>query len=546
MKKIFAFVNPYLKRFRGPLAVLVLLYILAGLASMVQPYLFGSFVDALIGGSAGERMAVYVVLIAALGAVELILGYVCNRLYIRIQCRGGHALNVDAIHHIQNMPFRFMRDRNATFFNQQINNDANAVVIFCITTLENLVINAFMLLIPLGLIIWFEPWLGIAMLAVNLLYFLLYALLRGRLYRARREFMDEQADYFSKLGTQLSNVKFIQTHGLASGYIKRLGRSLEKLLRAALKEQKAQYAFTATDTVIECAATLLIFCLGGYAVIRGDMTVGAFTIVQSYFSITFGATQYFFSLGQSIQSARVSCDRLQAIFDEPEQTNGTGTLTELESIRCEGVSFGYDEEAVLSDRNERFEKGKIYAFVGENGAGKSTFINLLLGLFIDQYEGSVRYNGVPIEELDMRSLRRELVGVSEQEPMLLEDTLRFNLSFDDQATVDEEEFRALCGILNLDAFLRQLPNGLDTVVREGSTNLSGGEKQKLSIIRALLKHPKLLVLDEPTSALDRESTRKFIDYLSGIRDDKIIFISTHDENLLRICSETVSLEKQQI
>ena len=546
MKKIFVFAKPYIKPFRAAAALLILLYILSGLASLVQPYLFGSFVDALLTGSAADRMTTYILLIAGLGIAELILGCVCERLYIRVQCRSGHALNADAIHWIQNMPFRFMQDRNAAFLNRQINNDANAVTIFCITVLENIVTNVLTLLIPLVLIALMEPWLGLAMLAVNLLYFAIYHFLKGGLYRAQRQFMDEQADYFSKLGTQISNVKFIQTHGLADGYIRRMARSLEKLLRAAFKSQKAQYAFTASDVIVKYAANILVFLLGGYAVIRGDITAGAFTMIQSFFSMTLGATQYFFSLGQSIQSARVSCDRLQAIFDEPEQTNGTGTLTELESIRCEGVSFGYDEEAVLSDRNERFEKGKIYAFVGENGAGKSTFINLLLGLFIDQYEGSVRYNGVPIEELDMRSLRRELVGVSEQEPMLLEDTLRFNLSFDDQATVDEEEFRALCGILNLDAFLRQLPNGLDTVVREGSTNLSGGEKQKLSIIRALLKHPKLLVLDEPTSALDRESTRKFIDYLSGIRDDKIIFISTHDEKLLRICSETVSLEKQQI
>ncbi|MBQ6159872.1 MAG: ABC transporter ATP-binding protein [Oscillospiraceae bacterium] len=544
MKKIFAFAKPYLKPFRGAVAVLILLYIIAGLAALVQPYLFGSFVDALLNGSAASRMASYVLLIAGLGTVELVLGCVCERLYIRVQCRSGHALNVDAIHRIQNMPFRFMRDRNASFLNRQINGDANAVVIFCITVLENILTNVLSLLLPLVLIARMEPWLGLAVLAVNLLYFALYHLLKGRLYRAQRKFMDEQADYFSKLGTQLSNVKFIQTHGLAEGYIKRLRRSLEKLLHFAFKAQKAQYAFTGSDVVIKYGATILVFLLGGYAVIRGKMTLGDFTIVQSFFAMTLGATQYFFSLGKEIQSTRVSCDRLQAIFDEPEQTNGVGKPEDIRRIECRGVSFRYGDDNVLSDRNEVFEKGNIYAFVGENGAGKSTFINLLLGLFIDQYEGTVCYDGVPIEKLDMRTVRHDLIGVSEQEPMLLEDTLRFNLTFDDQAEVEEAEFQALCELLNLDAFVRQLPNGLDTVVREGSTNLSGGEKQKISLIRALLKHPKLLVLDEPTSALDRESARKLIDYLSGIRDDMIVFISTHDEKLLSICSETTFLSKK--
>lgn len=543
VKKLFTFCAPYLKKFRWQILGLMLLYIASGLLSVVLPYISGSYVDALIGGTAVSRMEFYLLLIAALALIQLVLGYVCERLYIHVQCRGGHALNADAVHRIQNMPFRFMQEKNTMFLTQQINNDANAVIIFCITVLQNIVTNALTLLLPLIMIASKELWLGVAMLGINLVYYGLYQLFKGGVYRTQRAFMNEQADYFSKLGTQLSNVKFIQTQGLASAYIQRLTGSLEKLIHTAYKTQQAQYAFSGSDVIIKYGANILVFVLGGFAVLRGSMTVGEFTIIQSYFSMTLGATQYFFSLGKSIQSAKVSCDRLTAIFNEREQTNGTRRLADIKQISCKAVRFGYGEEKVLSERSEVFEKGHIYAFVGENGAGKSTFINLLLGLFIDQYEGTVQYNGLPIEELDMRTLRRELVGVSEQEPMLLEDTLRFNLTFDDEASVDEAEFQKLCGILNLDALLRSLPEGLDTVVREGTSNLSGGEKQKLSIIRALLKQPKLLVLDEPTSALDRESTKKFIEYLSAIREDKIIFVSTHDEALLNICSATIRLQK---
>ena len=544
MKDIFTFCKPYLKPYRGRIATLVLLFIAAGLMSVILPYLTGSFLDALINGEAGERMKFYLGLIAALAAGEFFLGYASERIYIGVQCRVGHALNADTIYHIQNMPYSFMRDRNTTFLNQQINNDANAVVIYCISVLQNILSSGLTLIIPLTLIICMEPWLGVAMVAVNLTYYVLFAVFRNPVLRAQREFMNEQADYFAKLGTQLTNVRFVQTHGLAKSYIARLGRSLERLLSSSYRTQKAQYAFGGSDIIMQCAANLLAFFLGGRAVLRGRMTAGEFTVVLSYFSMTLGATRYFFSLGRDTQRTRVSRDRLAEIIDKAEQTNGTEKPADIGRIECSGVSFRYGEENVLTDRNEIFEKGKIYAFVGENGAGKSTFISLLLGLFIDQYEGSVYYDGVPIEKLDMRAVRREMVGVSEQEPMLLEDTLRFNLTFDDQAEVDEQEFLALCEMLNLNAFVRQLPNGLDTVVREGSTNLSGGEKQKISIIRALMKHPKLLVLDEPTSALDRVSAEKLIGYLDEIRGDMIILISTHDEALLRICSETVRITKQ--
>ena len=543
MRKIFSFCGPYLQKYRWRIIVLVLLFITVSLASVLLSYITGCFVDALITAEAVKKLEGFIASIAVLALVEFVLSYICERLYIIIQCRSGHALNTDAIHHIQNLPYSYMQGRNATFLNQQINNDSNAAVIFCITVLQNIISNGLTLLLPLVLITYMEPWLGVAMFCVNLVYFALFRVFKGPLYRAQHSFLDEQANYFSKLGIQLSNVKFIQTHGLAKTYIARLTRSLQRLLRSALRLQKTQYGFGGSDVIMKYTANILVFVLGGQAVIQGRMSVGDFTIVLSYFSMSLSATQYFFSLGREIQSAHVSCDRLQAIFDEREQTNGEQKLTDIEKIECSDINFRYGDEPILSGLSATFHKGCIYAFVGENGAGKSTLINLLLGLFADEYEGMVCYDGIPIEKIDMRSVRLNLVGVSEQEPMLLEETLRFNLTFDDDAIIDLNELQSLCKLLNLVPLMDSLPNGLETIIREGTSNLSGGEKQKLSIIRALLKHPKLLVLDEPTSALDRESRMKFIDYLHTNAQDKIVFISTHDEELLQICTETIRLSR---
>jgi ATP-binding cassette subfamily C protein len=294
----------------------------------------------------------------------------------------------------------------------------------------------------------------------------------------------------------------------------------------------------ALDIVEDMSNKLMAMCEEH---IQKRMTIGELTIVMSYFSTTLSAVRYFFSLGKSVQSNRVCCDRLKRIFDVKEQTNGTERLDDIETIECSGLSFAYGEEKVLDNLSRTFRKGGIYAFVGENGSGKSTLINLLLGLFIDDYEGSIRYNGRDIKTIDMRTLRRELVGVSEQEPILLEETLRFNLTLDDDAELPLEAFSKLAAMINLDSYLESLPEGLDTVVREGAANLSGGEKQKLSIVRALLKNPKLLVLDEPTSALDKASGAHLVAYLQETCEDRIVFISTHDNALIDICSGVVSL-----
>ncbi|MBR5714741.1 MAG: ABC transporter ATP-binding protein [Clostridia bacterium] len=542
MKSIFKLCAPYLRRHSGRIAILIGLYILANVTTVIAPYISGSFIDELTQTKDAGFIKIYVLALVLIAAFEFVLGYVCERLYIRVQVGGGYELNADAIHHVQNITFRFMQGKNTAFLNQQINNDSNMLIIFCITVLQNIISNVITLVLPLVLLYMFEPWLAVAMIVIDLAYFGLYNVFKEPVYKADYEFMKEQAEYFSKLDAQLNNVNFIKAQGISDGYIKRLDRSVKTLLGKCLKSQKAEYGFSGSDVVIRTAANVVVFVLGGMAVIADKMTIGELTMVMSYFGMSLGATQYFFSLGKSIQSNKVSCDRLEKIFEIPEQTNGSITLSDIESIECNGVSFGYDDEPIFENRSVTLEKGKLYAFVGENGAGKSTFINLLLGMFIDEYSGKVLYNGIPMESIDMRRLRRELVGISEQEPMLIEETLRFNLTLDESREPDEKEFRRLAHMLDLDDFLSFLPDGIDTVINEGSTNLSGGEKQKLSIIRALLKKPKLLVLDEPTSALDVQSRRSLINYLKGRQKDMIVVISTHDSELLEVCDEVVRME----
>ena len=159
----------------------------------------------------------------------------------------------------------------------------------------------------------------------------------------------------------------------------------------------------------------------------------------------------------------------------------------------------------------------------------------------DEFLGEVFYNGKRISLLDMREVRRRYIGISEQEPMLLPDTLRYNITLDEQGELDEEKFYKLCGCLGMEEFIDSLPNDLDTVINEKSSNLSGGEKQKISLLRVLMKNPDVLILDEPTSALDRASRKRLGEYLQSIRKEKIIIISTHDKAFIEICDEEVSV-----
>ena len=221
-------------------------------------------------------------------------------------------------------------------------------------------------------------------------------------------------------------------------------------------------------------------------------------------------------------------------------------LDDIYSIDIKNLSFSYDNykcknaklleefidieknisEYIFTNFNYKFEKGSIYSIIGENGSGKSTIINLIIGLFTDEYKGKIYYNDIDISEIDMIDVRRNLIGIAEQEPLLLNNSILYNITFNENMSIDNKSLYKYLQVLNMYKFIEE--NTLSFIIDEKNTNLSGGEKQKIAILKVLYKNPKVMVFDEPTSALDFKTRKKFIEYLNEIKEDKIIIIITHD------------------
>lgn len=545
MRDIFHLCKAYLIKMKWTIMVYVVLCFMVSLCSVVLPYLSGCFIDALCEANDAGFIWKFALLFCAIGAVELLAGYLSKRLYYRIQIKSSTKLNADAIYRVQNVTSRYIQSKDTAFLNQQINNDSCDVIIFCISALHEVLTNAVTLVISLGILLLLQPSLGWIMVATNIAYYLIYILLRKPKYKRSYDTSESQLHFFGKLDEQLSNVKFLQIHGISGKFVDRLDGCIEDVLHKILKEHNISYCFTGTNLLLKMFANICVFFIGGAAVIENKLSIGNYTILMSYFTMSMASTQYFFHFGKDIQENMVSCDRLDKIFQLKVQTQGQESLNRLSEISCNGVSFGYGDEKIFHSMNLHFHSGKLYALVGENGAGKSTLIQLLLGIYVDEYQGQVLYNGIPIEKLNMSEIREQRIGVSEQEPKLLPETLLYNLTLDDTKTIPAKEFEKLCSMLDLTDFFGNLPNGLYTQIKEGTSNLSGGEKQKLSILRALLKKPDVLILDEPTSALDRQSKSNLCDYLRQHKQDMIIIVSTHDTELLQLCDEVVEISDKR-
>ncbi|KGM95771.1 hypothetical protein Z968_08265, partial [Clostridium novyi A str. 4552] len=181
----------------------------------------------------------------------------------------------------------------------------------------------------------------------------------------------------------------------------------------------------------------------------------------------------------------------------------------------------------------------IYYIIGKNGSGKSTLIDLILGLY-PNYEGEIYYNDINIKEIDIESVRKNLISVTEQEPNLINTTLIDNFTYG-FSQYDLGEIEKYCKKLSIYEFIINLPNKFNFIIGDNSSKISGGEKQKISLIHSLIKKSNILILDEPTSALDKHSVNQLKDILQDIKTNKIIIIITHDNDLLDIADSVIEL-----
>jgi ATP-binding cassette subfamily B protein len=275
--------------------------------------------------------------------------------------------------------------------------------------------------------------------------------------------------------------------------------------------------------------------LGGALILNQTITIGEFILITFYTNICLTYSEYFLKLGQEYQHAKISFDRIEEILSIQDEKNGEINFDKINKIKINGLKFGYLNSKILfSDFSYEFEEGQIYCLKGKNGEGKSTFIDLLLGLDYD-FEGSIEYNSSNIKELNMISLRKHQISVIVQEPTLQ------RLSVKDNIIRGIEEYSK--------ASLHELVNmfGLTKIIDlEESLSLSGGEKQKVALVRCLLKKSSLIILDEPISALDTHNISILKRELVKRKSNTIIILISHNQEIFDITDKFIDFSKTKI
>lgn len=539
--KIFKFCKKFILECKGLFIFYILLNIFIGALGILIPLLTGKIVDSLTYIKNKEALINYCILFGTISIINMLTGFLSSYIYIKLQTKSGYALNKHVINHLQNVSISHFVNTDTAYLNQRINNDSNSIIIFCISVIINIVVNAITFIFAASLLISINYKIALILFILLIVYILTYAIFKRPLYQKSFEVKEAQANFFSRLNEKLFNIKFIKVHSVKEIFSKRLDVAFVELIKKLVSSQKLSYLYTSCDSIISLVAQLSIFLIGGFAIINGQMTIGFYVIMTNYFAMMMSSSRYFFNLGKTYQDNLVSYKRIIEILSIPQQEIGKIEIDNIESIKIESLTFGYGEKDIFNNYNLELKKGKIYALTGHNGAGKSTLISLILGLYLNDYQGKISYNNIDVKEINMYKVRQKNIGVTEQEPILIPDTIINNITF--EKNYDMNIITKYINILGLDKYILSLEKGLETVINEKSSNISGGEKQKISILRQFIKNPEVMIFDEPSSALDLESKERLKNYLNKIKKDKIIIIISHDRFVYDIYDFIINLNE---
>lgn len=536
-------------KYKGTLLITVLIMTAVTVLSLGQQFVMRYFVDEhLMSGSGSLKdialfLSIYVGIILLTLAFNLIKSFLCSRLGMKI----GYDLRAKLSAHIQKLSLSYINKRNPGELLERVFTDTFGVRRF----FSDCFCDMFAHIIKLVALVVVMLWLNVK-LALAAFVFVPLILIFSRtfwphirkIYHRQRKKGDQTN---SKLQDVLSGIRVVKSYG-REGSETAIFRELNEDFAAVQRKNELFFAtvFPILSLLLSFGTYIIVY-LGGLDVLNGTMTVGELSQFVSYAGMLLGPLNWMSFLPRQIANMTTGLDRIYDVLDsEPEITTSADAVKrEIKGdISFKNVVFGYrSHEPVLDGVSLDVKRGEMIGLVGASGSGKSTFINLVMRLY-DAQEGTITVDGTNIKDFDIAGYHRQ-IGVVLQETFLFAGTVLENIRFArPEATLDEVIRAAKAA--NAHEFICRLSDGYNTYIGEKGHMLSGGEKQRIAIARAILGDPKILILDEATSALDTESEYQIQQALERLRQGRTTFAIAHRLSTLRCADRIAVIDDKKI
>jgi ATP-binding cassette, subfamily B, heavy metal transporter len=533
---------------KATVAISLVLMLAAKLATVAMPFTFKWATDALVAASAASAGAQAAApqgsapawLVASPVAAIVLYGVVRIAMTLLVQLREGlfgkvamHAvrkLALDAFRHMHTLSLRFHLERKTGGLTRVLERGRAGI-----EQITHIVLNLFVptiieFILVLGVCALEFDWRYVAVVTGMIVLYLWFtvAATNWRI-QIRRTMNESDTDANTKAIDSLLNYETVKYFGAEQRETQRYDTSMAQFERASIKSYTSLRVLNSGQAAIFTTALTACMVMSGLDVMAGRASVGQFVMVNALLLQLFIPLNFMGMVYREIRQSLTDIERMMDVLavtpEVPDAPDAEALRITGGSIRFDKVRFGYDgDRTILDGLSFEVPAGKLVAIVGPSGAGKSTISRLLLR-FYDVWGGRVTIDGQDVREVTQASLRAA-IGVVPQDTVLFNDTILYNIRYGRPDATDEE-VQAAARLAQIDAFIRNLPEGYRTMVGERGLKLSGGEKQRVAIARTILKGPPILILDEATSALDSHTEREIQDALDVVARNRTTLVIAH-------------------
>ena len=541
---------PYLWEFRGRVVLALLFVIAAKLANITVPIVMKHIVDGLSAPLAAA--AVPIALLVAYGALRLsstAFNELRDVVFVKVAQRAMRRVALEVFHHLHALSLRFHLERQTGGLTRDIERGTRGIstllsfMVFSVlpTLLEMSLVTGF-------LIYKFDVWFGVITVAAIVIYVLLTFRISEWRTAHRRQMNDMDSKANTKAVDSLLNYETVKYFGNERYEAGRYDENLQRYERAVVKSETSLGLLNGVQALVIALAVSLLMWRASAGIVAGKLTLGDLVMVnalliQLYIPLNFLGVMY-----REIKQAMVDMEKMFRLLGENREVADRPGAAALAvsggAIRFENVDFGYDaKREILRDVSFEVPAGKRVAVVGTSGSGKSTLARLLFR-FYDVNSGRITIDGQDIREVKQESVRAA-IGVVPQDTVLFNDTIYYNIAYG-RPDATRAEIENAARIAHISSFIERLPDKWETTVGERGLKLSGGEKQRVSIARTLLKNPPILVFDEATSALDSHTEKSIQSELAEISRNHTTLVIAHRLSTIVDADEILVLDQGRI
>ena len=538
----------YLKKHRFKMIIVTIMIIIMTLTSVLGPLLMSYILDDFIGSGKIEGFIWIILLLGFIYFINSLFDFLANFIMVKVSEDTLYNIRKDLFNHMENLSLNFFDTNKKGDLMSRFTNDIT-IISNALSEAAIQIISSTITLIGVTIIMFaFNPTLAITTIVPVPLLFVL-ALLIGK--KAGNYFLDQQNN-LGKLNSYaeetITGMKVVKSYVKEKEVLLDFDKYNDDLKKSVVKAQLYANLIMPANLIVTNIGNILLIAVGSFMIINGNTTIGGLLAFLTYASMFRQPINQLASLFASVNEGLAGAERVFEVIDTEIDIKEKTEAINLERINgnvvLENVTFGYtDDKVVLKNINLEAKKGQTIAIVGKTGAGKTTIANLL-PRFYDVNSGTIKIDGIDIKDVTLKSLRQK-IDIVLQDTYLFKGTIKDNISYGKMnATIDEVKKASQKACAH--SFIRRLPNGYDSLVLEEGSNLSQGERQLISIARAILADPDILILDEATSNIDTKTELEINRGMKELLKGRTSFVIAHRLSTIRDADEIVVIDSGKI